>query len=141
VAGQVQSPGAELAGPARVLIHATGVAARPPEGTSVLLTAAVRWLMYDVTADAVVRALRAALQPPADPPADPGNAPPSLPSGTPSPDAPSRPQGSGGGPDGRSQQDETQVTNVVRLSAEDRPGYGIAHLLEHPRRPGAPPAG
>jgi hypothetical protein len=141
VAGQVQSPGAELAGPARVLIHATGVAARPPEGTSVLLTAAVRWLMYDVTADAVVRALRAALQPPADPPADAGNAPPSLPSGTPSPDAPSRPQGSGGGPDGRSQQDETQVTNVVRLSAEDRPGYGIAHLLEHPRRPGAPPAG
>ncbi len=145
VGGQVQTPGAELAGPARVLVHATGVAARPPQGASVLLTAAVRWLMYDVTADAVVRALRTALQQPTDPSADAGSAGPSRPPGGPSPAAPSRPHGPGGGsdsrPDGRSGQDETQVTNVVRLSAEDRPGYGIAHLLEHPRRPGAPPAG
>ena len=141
VAGQVPSPGAELAGPARVLLHATGVAARPPQGASALLTAAVRWLMYDVTADAVVRALRTALQPPAEPPADAGSTPPSLPSGSPSPGAPSRPQGQGGGSDDRSEQDETQVTKVVRLSAEDRSGYGIAHLLEPPRRPGPPPAG
>jgi hypothetical protein len=145
VAGQVATPGAELPGPARVLLHATGVAARPPQGNSVLLTAAVRWLMYDVTADAVVRGLRNGLQPPSDagePPPDAGGASPQLPSGGPSAggvegtrhdevrrqDEASRQDG-GDRQDEASRQDERQVATRT----------GIAHLLEHPRRPGAPP--
>jgi hypothetical protein len=57
-AGQVQTPGHEVAGGARVLLHATSASARPPTGASVLLTAAVRSLRFDPTAYALISALR-----------------------------------------------------------------------------------
>jgi hypothetical protein len=62
VAGQVQTPGHELAGGARVILHATSVAARPPTGASVLVTAAVRSLRFDPTAYALTTALREPLR-------------------------------------------------------------------------------
>jgi hypothetical protein len=58
VAGQVQTPGRELAGGAQVLLHATSVAARPPEGRSVLVTSAVRSLRFDPTSYGLMTGLR-----------------------------------------------------------------------------------
>jgi hypothetical protein len=62
VAGQVQTPGHELADGARVLLHATSVAARPPTGASVLITAGVRSLRFDPTAYALTTGLRDSLR-------------------------------------------------------------------------------
>jgi hypothetical protein len=62
VAGRVHTPGQEVAGGARVLLHATSVAARPLAGASVLITAAVRSLRFDPTAYALMSGLRAPLR-------------------------------------------------------------------------------
>jgi hypothetical protein len=58
VAGQVHTPGHELAGGARVLLQATSVSVRPPTGASVLVTAALRSVRFDPGAYALVTALR-----------------------------------------------------------------------------------
>jgi len=58
VATKVLTPGHELDGAARVLLHATSVAARPPAGASVLVTAAVRALRFDAKAHALLTGLR-----------------------------------------------------------------------------------
>jgi hypothetical protein len=57
VATQVQTPGHELADGTRVLLHATSVAARPPTGTSLLVTAAIRSLRFDPTAHVLLTGL------------------------------------------------------------------------------------
>ncbi len=62
VATQVQTPGHELAGGARVLLQATSVAARPPAGASVLVTAVVRALRFDLTSHELVTGVRDALR-------------------------------------------------------------------------------
>jgi hypothetical protein len=58
VAGQVETPGHELADGARVLLHGTSVSARPATGTSALVTAVVRSLRFDPTAHALLTGLR-----------------------------------------------------------------------------------
>jgi hypothetical protein len=78
VASGVETPGDELERDVRVLVQATGITARPVEELSVVLTAVVRSLRFDLTADALATALRDSLRTrPEEVPADP--------TGTPSP--------------------------------------------------------